>query len=160
MFNNTILIPPAVMPEVAPTYHANIAHWRQAAERDQSLAAVLPNKPSENGKPRLFSSLQAAMFALMSDLVSADFKTPLAARIARRVMEAHQHRPQVEQWAVIYTVNGNVSTLPYDQAELRTGFISGSRFNFALVIDLKTYADRVDEAIANTPRVIGAGDAD
>ena len=159
MFTNSILIPPAVMPEVAPTYHANIAHWRQAADNDDNLAAVLPGKPSENGKPRLFTPLQAAMFALMADLVGADFKTPLAAKIARRVMDAHLHQPEVEQWTVVHTANGNTSVLAYDQTELRTGYISGSRFTFALVIDLKTYADRVEEAIADAPRVIGVEDA-
>lgn len=159
MFDNTILIPPSVMPEVAPTYHANINHWRQAADNDLNLAAVLPPKPTENGRPRLFTALQAGMFALMADLVGADFKTPLAAKIAHRVMDAHLRQPQVEQWAVEYIANGNTSVLPYDQTELRTGFISGSRFNFALVIDVKTYADRVEEAVADAPRVIGVDDA-
>ena len=160
MLAQPILIPPAEMPSIAPSYYANIAHWRQAADHDQNLAAVLPGKPSENGKPRLFTPLQAACFALMADLVAAGFKTPLSAQIARRVMDAHLREPNVEQWAVVHTANGNISTLAYDQAELRTGFISGSRFRFGLVIDLKTYADRVEEAVADAPRVVGVNNGD
>lgn len=158
MFDNSILIPPSVMPMVAPTYHANISHWRQAAERDANLAAVLPGKPSENGRPRLFTPLQAAIFAAMAAMVAADFKTPLAAKMARQVMEAHLRQPEVEQWAVVHTANGNVSCLAYDQTELRTGFISGSRLTFAIVIDLKTFADQVAEVVATAPRIIGAED--
>ena len=148
------------MRSFVPTYDANIAHWRQAAENDENLAAILPGKPSENGKPRMFTHLKATIFALASSLVAADFKTPLAAKIARRVMEAHQRQPEVEQWAVVHTKNANISTLPYDQTELRTGYISGSRFTFALVVDFKTFMDEVAEVIADAPRVIGGDDAE
>ncbi len=158
MLNKNLEIGPKVMPSICPAFRDHFDHWRQAAENNSDLAAVFPDKPSENGKPRLFNPLQAAMFALMADLVAADFKTPLAARIARRIMEAHLSATQVGQWSVIHSANGNVSTLAYDQAELRTGFISGSRLSFALVIDLKTYADRVDEAVIDAPRVIGGSD--
>lgn len=160
MKNSQVLIPPVVMRSFVRTYDSNMAHWRQAAENDENLAAILPGKPSENGKPRKFTALQAVIFAAMSALVAADFKTPLAAKIARRVMEAHQRQPEVEQWAVVHTKNANISTLPYDQTELRTGYISGSRFTFALVVDLKTFTDEVDEVIANAPRVIGGDDAE
>src|SRR5690606_28456183 len=102
--------------------------------------------------------MRAALACLMADFIRFDMKAPLAAKIARRVMEAHQAHPDVEQWSVVLTDNGNVSTLPHDQAELRTGFISGARLNFALVVDLKNYADRVAAAIADAPKVIGGDD--
>ena len=159
MFDN-VLIPPSVMAQIVASYHANIGHWRQLADENVDMAAVLPGKPSTTGKPRLFTSLQAALFAVMADFVAAGVKAPLAARIARRLMEAHERQPEVEQWTIVATDNGNVSTLEYNQAELRTGFISGARLIFALVVDLRTYADRVAAAIANAPKVIGGDDGE
>ncbi len=157
MFDN-VLIPPRVMPDVVATYHANIGHWRQLAEDNEDMAAVLPGKPSLNGKPRLFTPLQAALFALMADFNRVDVKAPLCARIARRIMEAHRQQPKVEQWAIVVTINGNVSTLPYGQAALDTGMVSGSRLAFAVTVDLKNYADRVAAEIAAAPQVIGGDD--
>lgn len=126
----------------------------------EEVQAILPPKSETMGKARLFNRAHFAATCLLADLMAADFKVPLAARIVRRVMDAHRKQPEVEQWCVVHTANGNVSTLPYDQAELRTGFVSGSRLTFAMLIDLKTYADRVDRAIADAPRVIGGEDAD
>lgn len=157
MFENA-LITPRMMPDVAPGYHANINHWRQLADDNEDMAAVLPGKPSVNGKPRLFTPLQAALFAIMADFFAAGIKAALAAKIARRIMEAHRRQPHVEQWAIIATANGNVSTLPFDQVELRTGFVSGSRLSFALAVDLKNYAERVAAAIADAPQIVGAVD--
>lgn len=158
MFDN-VLIPPSVMASVVASYHANINHWRQLADENEDMAAVLPGKPSLNGKPRMFTALQAALFALMADFIVAGVKAPLAARIARRVMEAHLAESTVEQWVIVVTANGNVSTLEYDQTDLRAGMVSGARLNFALVVDLATYAARVAAAIADAPRVIGGDDA-
>ena len=159
MFDN-VLIPPNVMARIVASYHTNIDHWRQLAENNEDMAAVLPGKPSTTGKARLFTSLQAGLFAVMADFVAAGVKASLAARIARRLMEAHASRPEVDQWTIVATSNGNVSTLEYNKTELRTGFISGSRLNFALVVDLRTYADRVAAAIADAPKVIGGDDAE
>jgi hypothetical protein len=159
MFDN-VLIPPRVMPDVIATYHANIGHWRQLADDNEDMAAVLPGKPSVNGKPRMFTPLQAALFAIMADFNAVDVKAPLCARIARRLMDAHRSQPSVEQWAIVVTMNGNVSTLPYDQAGLSTGMVSGSRLAFAVTVDLKNYADRVAEVIAAAPKVIGGHDAE
>lgn len=125
---------------------------------DDDFVAVLPPKAEVNGQSRRFTAPQFAALCILSDFVIAGVKAPLAAKVARRVMEAHVVDPSVEQWAIIATANGNVSTLPYDQVELRTGFISGARLNFALVIDLQTYADRVAAAIAAAPKVIGGED--
>ena len=157
---DNVLIPPRLMPDVVPTYHANIGHWRQLADDNEDMASVLPGKPSLNGMPRLFTPLQAALFALMADLNRVDVKAPLCARIARRIMEAHAQHPEIEQWAVVMTQNGNVSTLPHDASSLGAGSVSGSRLAFALVIDLKNYIDRVAAAIAAVPKVIGGDDAD
>ena len=159
MFNN-ILIPPSVMPEIVHTYRDNINYWRQFADENADMAAVLPGKPSVNGKPRLFTPLQAALFAIMADFNSADVKAPLCARIARRVMEAHEAQPAVEQWVIAVTMNGNVSTLPYRATDLSTGGVSGSRLAFAVVVDLQNYADRVAAAIADAPKVIGGTDVE
>lgn len=158
MSNIKFEIKPYVMPSIDPRYPERIDHWRQASEKDENLAYILPPKPSVNGKPRTFSRLQAAIFGCASTMVDAGFKTPLAAKMARRVMEAHLREPEVPQWALVHTANGNVATLPYNQTELRTGFISGSRFTFGIVIDLQTFFDRVDEAIADAPCVIGGED--
>ena len=157
---DNVFIPPRLMPEVVPTYHGNIGHWRQLADDNEDMASVLPGKPSLNGRPRLFTPQQAALFALMADLNCADVKAPLCARIARRIMEAHEQRPEVAQWALVVTENGNVSTLPHDHDGLRAGTVSGSRLAFALVIDLKNYLDRVAAAIAAVPKVAGGDDAD
>jgi len=127
---------------------------------EDDFVAILPPKPEVSGQARFFTALQFGMLCLVGDLVGAGIKAPLAARIARRVMERHSAAPEIEQWAIVATANGNVSTLRYDQAELRTGFVSGARLNFALVVDLKTYADRVATAIAEAPKVIGGGDAE
>ena len=154
MYDN-VLIPPSVMASVVASYHANINHWRQLADENQDMAAVLPGKPSLNGKPRMFTALQAALFALMADFNVAGIKAPLAAKIARRVMEAHETQPEVGQWVIVVTSNGNVSTLEYDQTDLRAGVVSGARLNFALVVDLRSYADQVAIAIADASRVIG-----
>lgn len=159
MFDN-VLIPPRLMPDVVPTYHANISHWRQLADDNEDMAAVLPGKPSVNGKPRLFTPLQAALFAIMADFNAVDVKAPLCARIARRIMDAHERRPAVEQWAIIVTFNGNVSTQPYDHTALPGGFISGSPLAFAVVVDLRNYAARVEAAIEAAPKVIGGGDGE
>ena len=160
MFNGNVLLAPKAMAEFIPTYRDHINHWRQAADENTDLAAVLPGKPSENGKPRLFTPFQAGLFALMTHLVAAEFKTPLAAKIAHWVKDAHEREPTVEHWAVIYTDQGNVSTLPYTEAGLATGYLSGSRLRFALVIDLKNYSDLVERAIADAPKVIGGEDGD
>jgi hypothetical protein len=159
MFDN-VLIPPRLMPEVAPTYHANIGHWRQLADDNEDMAAVLPGKPSVNGKPRLFTPLQAALFAIMADFNRVDVKAPLCARIARRIMEAHQQQPTVEQWVIVVTMNYHVSTLPYDEAALSKGVISGTRLAFALTVDLKNYADTVAAAIVGAPTIIGGDDGE
>lgn len=128
----------------------------QRTEAD--FLAIMPPKPEVNGQSRYFTGPQLAALCIATDFVGADVKAPLAARIARRVIEAYEARPEVAQWAIVVTDNGNVATLPYCQSDLRTGFISGSRFKFAVVIDLRTYADRVDAAIAAAPKVIGGGD--
>lgn len=125
---------------------------------DEATVAILPPKPEQTGKSRLFTALQFGMVCLLADLMASEVKGPLAAKIARRVMEAHQRDPAVEQWVITVLDNGNVSTLPYDATELHTGYISGGRLAFALVIDLRLYAERVERAIADAPRVIGGGD--
>ncbi len=158
MFDNRILMPPRTVKEIIPTFPANIDHWRQLADKDENMAAILPGKPTTTGKPRLFTPLQVALAAIMADFINVDVKAPLAARIARRVMDAHLAQPGIEQWFIVVTQNGNVSTMPYDQTELRTGFISGSRLAFALCVDLRTYADRVNAAVAELPTVIGGDD--
>ena len=127
---------------------------------DPDFINILPPKPEVNGQSRQFSATQFAALCIVSDFVIAGVKAPLAAKIARRVIEAHERQPEVEQWAIIATANGNVSTLPYDQVDIRTGFVSGARLNFALVVDLKTYAERVAAAIADAPKVIGGDDAE
>lgn len=135
-----------------------MTHLFQLAETDDNVAAILPAKPEVTGKSRQFNPLRAALACLMADFMEVDVKVPLAAKIARRLMEAHERQPAVQQWSIILTENGNLSTLPYDQTELRTGFISGSRLRFAVVVDWQTYADRIERLVANSPRVIGGGD--
>ena len=125
-----------------------------------AVIAILPPKAESAGKARFFNRTKFAMACLLSDLVVAQFKVPLAATIAQRVMEANERQPEVEQWAIIHTANGNISTLPYTEAGLSTGYISGSRLTFGIVIDLKNYADRVSVAIADAPRVIGGEDGE
>lgn len=137
-----------------------VTYLFQVADTDENMAAVLPPKPETNGKPRLFDVSQAVVLCVIADFMAVDVKAPLAAKIARRVMDAHRDDPTVDQWAILLTDNGNVSTLPYSQSDLRTGYISGSRLRFAVVVDLRTYRERVDEAIADAPRVIGGGDDD
>lgn len=160
MFDTKILLSPKIMRDVVPSYDTNINHWRQLADDDENMAAVLPGKPSSTGLARLFSPIQAALVAIMADFIRVDVKAPLAAKIARRVMEAHLAQPSVGQWAVVVTANGNVSTLAYDETGLRAGFVSGSRLAFALVLDLRNYAERVDAAIADAPNVIGGQDGE
>lgn len=126
---------------------------------EDDFLALLPPKPEISGQARMFTALQFGMLCLVSDLVVSGVKAPLAAKIARRVMDAHLAHPEVEQFAIVATANGNVSTLAYDEAGLSTGMVSGARLNFALVVDLKNYADRVAAAIAAAPKVIGGGDA-
>tara|TARA_B100000678_G_C18071591_1_gene446921 strand:+ start:295 stop:777 length:483 start_codon:yes stop_codon:yes gene_type:complete len=145
-----------VVKDVARMRDNQVTHLFQMGETDPNMAAILPPKPQVAGQSRRFNETQAAIMCLLAELMRFDVKAPLAAKIARRVTEGSQRAPAVEQWSIIVTENGNVSTLPYDQAELRTGYISGSRFAFALVIDLKTYADRIEEAVASAPQVIGA----
>jgi hypothetical protein len=127
---------------------------------NEDLQAVLPPKPEVNGQARYYSGLQCVLLAIVTDFTGAGVKLPLAAKIARRVMAAHLSQPTVEQFVIVATDNGNVSTLAYDQAELRTGFISGARLSFALVVDLASYAARVAAAVADAPKVIGGGDAE
>ena len=160
MLQEKIELGPKIMRAICPAYRDHFDHWRQAAENNADLHAVFPPKPSENGKARVFTPLQAASFALMADLVACEYKTPQAAKMVRRVMEAHLRQPSVEQWGIIFTANGNVSTLPFTEAGLSAGYISGSRLKFALIVDLKNYADRVTAAIADAPRVIGGDDGE
>lgn len=158
MFDTKILMPPRMVKEIIPSFPANIDHWRQLADDDENMAAILPGKPSSTGKPRLFNPLQIALAALMADFIHSGVKASLAAKIARRVMDAHLAHPAVEQWAIIVTSNYNVSTLPYAEVDLRKGIVSGSRLAFAVCVDLRNYADRVSAAIADFPTVIGGGD--
>jgi len=158
MFDTDTLLPPRVLREFIPTYGTNINHWRQLADDNDDMAAILPGKRSATGKPRLSTPLQAALAAQVADFTSVGVKAPLAAKIARRIMDAHRLRPEVDQWAIVVTDNGNVSTLPYDETELRSGFISGARLAFALTVDLQNYADRVSAAIAAAPVVVGGDD--
>lgn len=159
MHNRITFSPSRIVKPAARISDNQMTHFFQLSEADENLAAILPGK-SDTGKARMFDQVQFACVCLLADLVAAEFKTPLAAKIARKVMDAHLLHPKVEQWAVVHTANGNISTLPYDQTELRTGFISGSRFTFAIVVGLKTYADRVTAAIDDAPRVIGGGDCE
>ena len=126
---------------------------------NDDLQAVLPSKPEVNGQPRHFTGLQCGLLAIVTDFTRAAVKLPLAAKIARRVMDAHLAQPSTKQFVIVATDNGNVSTLPYDQANLRTGLISGARLSFALVVDLANYAARVTAAVADAPKVIGGDDA-
>lgn len=158
MFEDNVYLPTGIVKRASGLTDNQMIHFRQLAATDANMAFVLPGKPELTGKPRLFDPLRTAMACLMADLVSVDVKAPLAAKIARRVMEAHQRQPEVEQWAIVVTANGNVSVLPYNQTDLRTGFISGSRLRFAVAIDLRNYADQVRRAIADAPRVIGGED--
>lgn len=160
MTDKATLMPTSIVKKAARITDNQMIHFRQAAETDENLAAILPAKPETSGKPRLFDPLQAALVCVMADFMAVDMKAPLAAKIARRVMDAHSDNPTVDQWAILLTDNGNVSTLPYSQSELRTGYISGSRLRFAVVVDLRTYRERVEEVIADAPRVIGGGDDD
>ena len=159
MFSN-FLIQPSVMPNIVPTYRDNINYWRQFADGNEDMATVLPGKPSINGKPRLFTPLQAALFAIMADFNAVDVKAPLCARIARRIMEAHLQHPGVEQWVIVVTMNGKVFTLAYGGTDLSSGMVSGSRLAFAVVVDLKNFADRVAAAIAAAPKVIEGSDGE
>lgn len=127
---------------------------------NDDLQAVLPPKPEVNGQPRFYNGVQCGLLAIITDFVGAGVKLPLAAKIARRIMDAHLAQPTIEQFVIVATDNGNVSTLVYNQADLLTGFISGARLNFALVIDLANYAARVTAAVADAPKVIGGGDAE
>ncbi|MCT2557371.1 hypothetical protein N0B51_00070 [Tsuneonella sp. YG55] len=126
---------------------------------NEDLQAILPPKPEVNGQPRYYNGLEVGLLAIVTDFTAAGVKLPLSAKIARRVMEAHLSRPEVPQWVIVATDNGNVSTLPYSQVDLLNGFISGARLNFALVVDLASYAARVSAAVADAPKVIGGGDA-
>lgn len=158
MFEN-LLMPRRLVKEASGLAENQMIHLKQLAETDPDMGFVWPQKPEITGLPRLFDPLRAAMICLMADLIAVDVKAPLAAKVARRIMEAHQRQPEVEQWSIVITANRNVSVLPYAQTDLRTGFISGSRLRFAVAIDLRNYAEQVAAVIADAPRVIG-GDAD
>lgn len=158
MFPVNVKVSSRIAAEGARIGTMQLTDYYHRAEDD--FQAILPPKPPVSGQARLFTAPQFGMLCLVSDLVASGVKAPLAAKIARRVMDAHRVNPSVEQFAIVATDNGNVSCLAYDQTELRTGFISGARLNFALVVDLKTYADRVTAAIAGAPKVIGGDDAE
>lgn len=158
MFTENVLMPTSVVNSAARITGQQMIHFRSLD--DDNMAAIFPSKPPFNGTARLFNPLQAGMVCVVAQLVSAGVKAPLAAKIARRVMDAHLRQPAVEQWAVAVTDNGNVSSLPFDQSDIRTGFVSGARLAFALVVDLRLYSERVSAAIADAPRVIGDDDAE
>ena len=63
----------------------------------ENVRAVLPPKAEKMGKARQFSRAQFAATCLLADLMAADFKVPLAARIVRRVRAAHKAKPEVVQ---------------------------------------------------------------
>jgi len=156
MFPTDVIVPTkTVSREARMTDNQTIDIYHRT---DEATLAILPSKPEQTGKPRLFNGLQFGMFCLLADLMQSEVKGPLAAKIARRVMEAHQRDAAVEQWVITVLDNGNVSTLPYNASDLATGYISGGRLAFALVIDLRLYAERVERAIADAPRVIGGDD--
>lgn len=158
MIEANTFLPSGIVKKAARMSDNQMIHFRQLAESDDNMAAVLPGKPEATGKPRLFDPERAALACLMADLVASDVKAPLAAKIARRVMVARETQPEVMRWVIVATDNGHVSTLPYNHTDLATGFISGARLRFALVIDWETYCERVAEAIADAPKIIGGGD--
>ncbi|MES2300878.1 MAG: hypothetical protein V4521_02195 [Pseudomonadota bacterium] len=158
MFTENVLMPTSVVKSAAHLSDGGMIHLRSLD--DENMVAIFPPKPQFSGLARLFNPLQAGMVCLVAQFVASGVKAPLAAKIARRIMEAHLSQPAVEQWAVVVAENGNVSSLPYDQADLRTGFLSGARLAFALVVDLRLYAERVSAAIAEAPRVIGGDDGE
>lgn len=120
-----------------------IAEMRSS--RDANMRRIVPPYMGRSGQLE-WPPLNFAMFCLAGDLVAAEFKIPLAAKIACRVMDAHLASPEVEQWAVVTTENGNTSTLAVNGLDLSTGFISGARLSFAMIVDLRTYDDRVERA--------------
>lgn len=95
-----------------------------------------------------WSPLRAGMFFFMADLLKQGVKAPLAAKWAARIMDAHLASPEVERWSIVVTENGNTSSLPFDSIDLSTGYISGSRLAFALVVDLRMYDERVERVFA------------
>ena len=156
MFDTKIFTTTNVVAEATGLIGHGMTHLFQSEQPE--IVAILPEKRG-SGKTRHFTSLQFSCVALIADLLAAEFKLPLAGKIAHRVMEAHNREPNVEQWAIVHTANGNISTLPYTKASLETGYISGSRITFAITVDLKNYAERIQQAIADAPRVIGDDDA-
>lgn len=97
-----------------------------------------------------WSPRKTGFFWLVADLLKQGWKAPLAAQMAVRVLEAHLAKPEVEQWAVVVTENGNTSTLDFSTLELSTGYISGSRHAYTLVVNLALYGERVERLLAAT----------
>jgi hypothetical protein len=95
-----------------------------------------------------WSPLNAGMFFLLADLLKQGVKAPLAAKWSARVMDAHEAAPDIAQWAIVVTENGNTSTLAFDSIDLSSGYISGSRLAFALIVDLRLYDERVERLFA------------
>lgn len=56
----------------------------------KTLEAILPPKPDKMGKARYYNRAQFGMACLLSDLVAAEFKVPLAAKIAQFILAAHE----------------------------------------------------------------------
>lgn len=156
MFDANVLFKANEAARIANLTDNQLTHLGQS--KNVNLDSILPDRPGRGGVLRMAGPVRVGMLCIVSDLMASEVKAPLAGKIARRVMEAHQARPEVEQWVIVATANGNVSTLPYGQTDLRTGFVSGAALKFALVVDLRTYADRVAAAIADAPKVIGGDD--
>jgi len=114
---------------------------------DPNIQRVVPRMNNAVGWLE-WPPLNVGMFCLVADLMAGGYKAPLAAQIAVRVMDAHLASPEVEQWAIVTTENGNVSTMPFATIDLHPGFISGGRLAFALVVDLRLYSERVERALA------------
>ena len=134
--------------KVSREVHLTEAQVRELRGRvDHNVQRIVPRMNHAVGFVE-WPPLNAGMFFLMADLMAGGYKAPLAALIAVRVMDAHLASPEVEQWAIVTTENGNVSTMPFGSIDFRTGFISGGRLAFALVVDLRLYSERVERALA------------
>lgn len=153
--SNTIIKSSVVFPE------ARIDHKRQSDiydRADEHHVALLGDK-AKCGGARYFTPLQFACICLYSDLLQFGIKGPLAAKIANRVRESAEEYPKAEQFALTVLMNTSISVLPVEAVELSTGQHQGIAIAFAIVIDLKNYAARVNKAIADAPRRVGDGDA-
>ena len=101
----------------------------------------------------------AAAF-VYTDARQAGHTVKVAGALAKRLRAAMRDHPHADQLTVVTLLNGSTFTQPTADLDLTTGYVSGGFVLTATMFDIRNLRDRVRQAIAADPKVIGGDDGE